>query len=142
VRLQRDRIIQRGGYVSLSTGGAPDGNDIPIGKSSADHAMDAAACVGCGACVAACSNASSSLSTGAKITHLGKLPQGQPESDRRVIDMVEQMDVEGFGNCSWFGECQEACPQGDQPRRDQADRPRLRRRVGTHFGYRLSMRTP
>jgi len=97
--------------VSVNTGGAPDGNDILVGKSSADHAMDAAACIGCGACVAACPNASSSLFTGAKVTHLGKLPQGQPERDRRVIGMVEQMDVEGFGNCSWFGECQEACPK-------------------------------
>jgi succinate dehydrogenase / fumarate reductase iron-sulfur subunit len=106
-----DRIIQRGGYVSVNTGGAPDGNDILIGKSNADNAMDAAACIGCGACVAACPNASSSLFTGAKITHLGNLPQGQPERDRRVIGMVEQMDIEGFGNCSWFGECQEACPK-------------------------------
>lgn len=106
-----DRIIQRGGYVSINTGGTPDGNDIPIGKSDADHAMDAAACIGCGACVAACPNASSSLFTGAKITHLGALPQGQPERDSRVIGMVEQMDIEGFGNCSWFGECQEACPK-------------------------------
>lgn len=106
-----DRIIQSGGYIGVSTGGAPDGNDILIGKSTVDDAMDAAACIGCGACAAACPNASSSLFTGAKITHLGLLPQGQPERDARVIRMVEQMDLEGFGSCSWFGECQEACPK-------------------------------
>ena len=106
-----DRIIQSGGYIGVNTGGAPDGNDILIGKSEVDDAMDAAACIGCGACVAACPNASSSLFTGAKITHLGLLPQGQPERDHRVVSMVEQMDLEGFGNCSWFGECQEACPK-------------------------------
>jgi succinate dehydrogenase / fumarate reductase iron-sulfur subunit len=106
-----DRIIQSGGYVTVNTGGTPDGNDILIGKSKVDSAMDAAACIGCGACVAACPNASSSLFTGAKITHLGLLPQGQPERDRRVISMVEKMDAEGFGSCSLFGECQEACPK-------------------------------
>jgi succinate dehydrogenase / fumarate reductase iron-sulfur subunit len=106
-----DRIIQAGGYIGVSTGGAPDGNDIPIGKIEADEAMDAAACIGCGACVAACPNASASLFTGAKITHLGRLPQGQPERDRRAVRMVEQMDLEGFGSCSLFGECQEACPK-------------------------------
>lgn len=106
-----DRIIQSGGYVGVNTGGAPDGNDILIGKSFVDDAMDAAACIGCGACVAACPNASASLFTGAKITHLGRLPQGQPERNRRVVQMVEQMDLEGFGSCSLFGECQEACPK-------------------------------
>ncbi|MEO8946576.1 MAG: succinate dehydrogenase/fumarate reductase iron-sulfur subunit [Gemmatimonadaceae bacterium] len=106
-----DRIIQRGGYIGVNTGGTPDGNAILIGKSAVDSAMDAAACIGCGACVAACPNASASLFTGAKITHLGRLPQGQPERDKRVVQMVEQMDAEGFGNCSWFGECQEACPK-------------------------------
>jgi succinate dehydrogenase / fumarate reductase iron-sulfur subunit len=106
-----DRIIQSGGFVGVNTGGTPDGNDILIGKSAVDHAMDAAACIGCGACVAACPNASSSLFTGAKITHLGRLPQGQPERDQRVVNMVEQMDLEGFGSCSLFGECQEACPK-------------------------------
>ena len=106
-----DRIIQAGGFVGVNTGGTPDGNDILIGKSAVDDAMDAAACIGCGACVAACPNASSSLFTGAKVTHLGLLPQGQPERNRRVVQMVEQMDLEGFGNCSLFGECQEACPK-------------------------------
>ena len=106
-----DRIIQAGGFIGVNTGGTPDGNDILIGKSAVDDAMDAAACIGCGACVSACPNASSSLFTGAKITHLSLLPQGQPERDRRVVQMVEQMDLEGFGNCSLFGECQEACPK-------------------------------
>ena len=106
-----DRIIQSGGYVGVNTGGAPDGNDIPVGKVDADQAMDAAACIGCGACVAACPNASASLFTGAKITHLGRLPQGQPERERRVMRMVEQMDLEGFGSCTLHGECQEACPK-------------------------------
>ncbi|MGI8548512.1 MAG: succinate dehydrogenase/fumarate reductase iron-sulfur subunit [Gemmatimonadaceae bacterium] len=106
-----DRIIQAGGYVGVNTGGAPDGNNILIGKAAVNDAMDAAACIGCGACVAACPNASAVLFTGAKITHLGLLPQGQPERDRRVLGMVEQMDLEGFGGCSWFGECQEACPK-------------------------------
>ncbi len=106
-----DRIIQAGGYIGVNTGGAPDGNDILIGKPTVDYAMDAAACIGCGACVAACPNASAVLFTGAKITHLGLLPQGQLERDSRVLRMVEQMDIEGFGPCSWFGECQEACPK-------------------------------
>jgi succinate dehydrogenase / fumarate reductase iron-sulfur subunit len=106
-----DRVIQAGGYISVNTGGTPDGNDIPVGKTLVDEAMDAAACIGCGACVAACPNASASLFTGAKITHLGRLPQGQPERGRRAAKMVEQMDLEGFGSCSLFGECQEACPK-------------------------------
>ena len=106
-----DRIIQAGGYVSVNTGGTPDANTIPVPKTAADEAMDAAACIGCGACVAACPNASASLFTSAKITHLGVLPQGQAERYRRVLKMVERMDLEGFGNCSLFGECQEACPK-------------------------------
>jgi len=106
-----DRIIQSGGYVTVSTGGTPDANCLPVPKVAADRAMDAAACIGCGACVAACPNASASLFTAAKITHLGELPQGQPERYRRALKMVEQMDLEGFGSCSLFGECQEACPK-------------------------------
>lgn len=106
-----DRIIQAGGYISVNTGGPRDANNIPVPKDAADRAMDAAACIACGACVAACPNASASLFTAAKITHLGELPQGQPERARRAIRMVEQMDIEGFGNCTWHGECQEACPK-------------------------------
>ena len=106
-----DRIIQAGGYVTAPTGGAPDGNAILVPKRNADDAMDAAACIGCGACVAACPNASASLFTSAKLSHLGLLPQGQPERYRRVVRMVEQMDIEGFGGCTLYGECQEACPK-------------------------------
>jgi succinate dehydrogenase / fumarate reductase iron-sulfur subunit len=106
-----DRIIGAGGYVTVSTGGAKDGNTIPVPKVDADAAMDAAACIGCGACVAACPNGSASLFTSAKISHLGLLPQGQPERYRRALRMVAQMDVEEFGGCTLFGECQEACPK-------------------------------
>jgi succinate dehydrogenase / fumarate reductase iron-sulfur subunit len=106
-----DRIIAAGGYVSVATGGAKDGNTIPVAKQDADAAMDAAACIGCGACVAACPNASASLFTGAKIAHLGLMPQGQPERYRRALKMVAQMDLEHFGGCTLFGECQEACPK-------------------------------
>lgn len=106
-----DRIVQAGGYITAPTGGAPDANAIPIPKQDVDDAMDAAACIQCGACVAACPNASASLFTASKITHLGLLPQGQPERYRRVLRMVEQMDLEGFGHCTLFGECQEACPK-------------------------------
>jgi succinate dehydrogenase / fumarate reductase iron-sulfur subunit len=106
-----DRIIQAGGYVSVDTGGAPDGNAIPIAKDAVEHAMDAAQCIGCGACVAACPNGSASLFTAAKISHLGLLPQGQTERYQRALHMVTQMDAELFGGCSWFGECQEACPK-------------------------------
>ncbi len=106
-----DRIIQAGGYISVATGGVPDGNAIPVPKTDAHASMDAAACIACGACVAACPNASASLFTSAKISHLGLLPQGQPERYRRALKMVAQMDLESFGGCTLFGECQEACPK-------------------------------
>ena len=106
-----DRIIAAGGFVSVNTGSAPDANAIPIPKRNADDAMDAAACIGCGACVAACPNGSASLFTAAKISHLGHLPQGQAERGRRALSMVAQMDAEGFGPCTLYGECQEACPK-------------------------------
>jgi succinate dehydrogenase / fumarate reductase iron-sulfur subunit len=107
-----DRIIQSGGYISAPTGRAPDANAIPVAKRKADAAFEAATCIGCGACVAACPNASAMLFTGAKIFHLLQLPQGQPERARRVRNMVEQMDLEGFGGCTNHGECHEACPKG------------------------------
>ena len=107
-----DRIIQAGGYISAATGTPQDANALPIPKGDADWAMDNAACIGCGACVAACPNASASLFTAAKVTHLGALPQGQPERERRALAMVAQMDEEGFGGCTLHGECQEACPKG------------------------------
>jgi len=107
-----DRIIEAGGYISVATGNAPEANGLPIGKELIDVSMDAAACIGCGACVAACPNGSASLFTAAKITHLGVLPQGQPERYRRGLKMVAQMDLETFGGCTLFGECQAACPKG------------------------------
>ncbi|MCB9384557.1 MAG: succinate dehydrogenase/fumarate reductase iron-sulfur subunit [Bryobacterales bacterium] len=107
-----DRIIASGGYISVSTGGTPDANIIPVPKAEADTAMDAAACIGCGACVAACKNAAASLFTAAKIAHLAHLPQGQAERYRRVKGMVEQMDAEGFGSCSNTYDCEAACPKG------------------------------
>jgi succinate dehydrogenase / fumarate reductase iron-sulfur subunit len=110
-RAALDRIIQAGGYISVNTGSAPEANNILIPKDAADRAMDAAACIGCGACVAACPNASAMLFTAAKVAHLGLLPQGQPERARRALRMVKQMDLEGFGGCTNFGECQEACPK-------------------------------
>ena len=106
-----DRIVAAGGFVDVHTGGTPDGNAIPVPKEAADRAMDAAACIGCGACVAACPNGSASLFTAAKMSHLGLLPQGQPERYRRALSMVAQMDLENFGGCSLFGECQAACPK-------------------------------
>ena len=106
-----DHIIEAGGYVSVSTGQAPDGNTILVGKEVADTSMDAAACIGCGACVAACPNASAALFTGAKITHLGTLPQGEPERERRALSMVAQMNAEDFGSCTNIGECSAACPK-------------------------------
>jgi succinate dehydrogenase / fumarate reductase iron-sulfur subunit len=106
-----DKIIQAGGYVSVRTGSAPDGNAIPIAKQDADLAMDAAACIGCGACVAACKNASAMLFTSAKAGHLNLLPQGQAEKDQRVLNMVASMDEAGFGNCRNYGECSAACPK-------------------------------
>jgi succinate dehydrogenase / fumarate reductase iron-sulfur subunit len=106
-----DRIIQSGGYVSVSTGNAPDGNAIPVGKDHADRAMDAAACIGCGACVAACPNASAMLFTAAKITHLNVLPQGQPERDERTLNMVAAMAREDFGTCTNHAECEASCPK-------------------------------
>jgi succinate dehydrogenase / fumarate reductase, iron-sulfur subunit len=107
-----DRIIQAGGYTSVNTGGAQDANAILIGRDTAEAAMDSAACIGCGACVAACKNASAALFTSAKITHLSLLPQGQVERSTRVLNMVERMDLEGFGSCSNEGECEAVCPKG------------------------------
>lgn len=106
-----DRIIQAGGYVSVSTGGVPDANAIPIPKAKADEAMDAAACIGCGACVATCKNASAMLFVSAKVSQLALLPQGQVEAKRRVQNMVKQMDEEGFGNCTNTGACEAECPK-------------------------------
>jgi succinate dehydrogenase / fumarate reductase iron-sulfur subunit len=106
-----DRIIAAGGFISAPTGSAQDANNIPVSKQHAEDAMDAAACIGCGACVAACPNGSASLFTSAKIAHLGLLPQGQPERYRRATRMVAQMDAEGFGHCTLYAECQEACPK-------------------------------
>jgi len=107
-----DRIIQAGGYTSAYVGGAPDGNAILIPKTAADLAMDAAQCIGCGACVAACKNASAALFTSAKISHLANLPQGQTERKARVVAMVDRMDSEGFGSCSNEAECEAVCPKG------------------------------
>jgi succinate dehydrogenase / fumarate reductase, iron-sulfur subunit len=105
-----DRIIQAGGFISERSGSAPDANALPIPKPVADQAMDAAACIGCGACAAACPNSSAMLFVSAKIVHLGSLPQGKPEKDRRALNMVRQMDAEGFGNCSNYYACEAVCP--------------------------------
>ena len=106
-----DRVITSGGSISVKTGPAPEANAIPIAKDTAEAAMDAAACIGCGACVAACPNASAMLFVGAKVSHLALLPQGQIEREGRVLSMVKQMDAEGFGNCSNVYECEAACPK-------------------------------
>jgi succinate dehydrogenase / fumarate reductase, iron-sulfur subunit len=107
-----DRIIQAGGFVSTKTGAPQDANALPISKQNADKAMDAAACIGCGACVASCKNASAMLFVSAKMSQLALLPQGQPERDKRALAMVKQMDMEGFGNCTNEGECEAECPKG------------------------------
>jgi len=107
-----DRIVQAGGFISARTGAAPEANSILVSKADADLAMDAAACIGCGACVAACPNASATLFTAAKISHLALLPQGQPEAKQRALRMVARMDEEGFGACSNHGECEAVCPKG------------------------------
>ena len=106
-----DRIIASGGFVSVNTGNAQDANSIPIGKDIADRAFEAAACIGCGACVAACPNSSAALFTAAKISQLNQLPQGKPEQNRRTLEMVHQMDKEGFGGCSNTGACEYECPK-------------------------------
>jgi succinate dehydrogenase / fumarate reductase iron-sulfur subunit len=106
-----DRIVQSGGFVSVNTGGTVDANALPIPKTVADRAMDAAACIGCGACVAACKNASAMLFVSAKVSHLNLLPQGKTEKDRRVLNMVNQMDAEGFGACTVTGSCEAVCPK-------------------------------
>ena len=107
-----DRIIQSGGYISVNTGSAPDGNAIPISRALATDAFDSAACIGCGACVAVCKNSSASLFVSAKISQLSILPQGIPEKDERVLNMVSKMDEEGFGHCSNTGACEAQCPKG------------------------------
>jgi succinate dehydrogenase / fumarate reductase iron-sulfur subunit len=106
-----DRIIQAGGYISANTGSAPEAHSVPVPKPNADRSFMAAACIGCGACVAACPNASAMLFLGAKVTHLGELPQGQPERDARVVNMLSVHDHEGFGGCTNIGECSLACPK-------------------------------
>jgi succinate dehydrogenase / fumarate reductase iron-sulfur subunit len=107
-----DRIIAAGGFITAPTGSAPEANSLPVPKENAELAMDAAACIGCGACVAACPNASAMLFTAAKVSHLGLLPQGQPEREQRVLAMVSQMDHEGFGGCTNHRECEAVCPKG------------------------------
>ena len=106
-----DRIVQTGGFITARTGGAPDGNAVPVPKVDAETAMDAAACIGCGACAAACKNASAMLFVAAKVSHLGSMPQGQPERRRRVLNMIAQHDREGFGSCTNQNECEAVCPK-------------------------------
>lgn len=110
-RTALDRIIQAGGYISVNTGNAPDANSVPVPKANADEAFSNATCIGCGACVASCKNASAALFTAAKISHLEVLPQGKAEAERRSLRMVEQMDIEGFGACSNTGACSASCPK-------------------------------
>ncbi len=124
-RSSLDRVIQAGGFVSVGTGAAPDGNAILVPKEMADRAMDAAQCIGCGACVAACPNASAMLFTSAKVSHLALLPQGQPERYRRVLGMVEQMDAEGFGGLHQLRRMRSGVSEGDLDREHRADEPRL-----------------
>ncbi|HET6531074.1 MAG TPA: succinate dehydrogenase/fumarate reductase iron-sulfur subunit [Actinoplanes sp.] len=107
-----DRIIQAGGYITAPTGTAPDAHALPVPKADADAAFEAATCIGCGACVAACPNGSAMLFTAAKVAHLGRLPQGQPERARRVVDMIDAQDTAGFGGCTNAGECTAVCPKG------------------------------
>jgi len=107
-----DRIVQAGGYITVSTGSAPEANLTPVPKPLADRAFEAAECIGCGACVAQCPNGAAQLFTSAKVAHLGLLPQGQPERDRRAISMVETMEAQGFGSCSNYAECEAVCPKG------------------------------
>ncbi|MEN0067231.1 MAG: succinate dehydrogenase/fumarate reductase iron-sulfur subunit [Myxococcota bacterium] len=106
-----DRIMQAGAYISTPVGGAPEANSVPVPHALAEAALDAAACIGCGACIASCKNGSAALFTGAKVSHLAQIPQGKPEARTRVRHMVEQMDDEGFGHCSWTGACAVECPQ-------------------------------
>ncbi len=106
-----DRIMHAGGFISVNTGGTPDGNALPVSKEAADSSMDAAACIGCGACVATCKNASAMLFVAAKASHLNLLPQGKAEKDRRALAMVNQMDAEGFGSCTVTGSCEAVCPK-------------------------------
>ena len=110
-RTALDRIVQAGGFITVNTGGAPDGNALPVPQEAAEKAMDAAACIGCGACIAACPNAAAMLFTGAKISHLALLPQGRPEAAKRAVNMLHTMDSLGFGNCTNEKECEAECPK-------------------------------